>query len=185
MNCVICSNPGNKLCGGCRSVNYCSKQCLVHDWKNGHKHTCATLPKKMNNIRLQYGDSSELITPSPGFISIGENITSVLSKYFGQVIKLNSSTLLQLLAYCDNEKEIKRVAKLLELDFNTAEYGAYDKQFVDYYGMTKDDINKNISSLTFKNIDKELKPYIKKNQDLLKKTKKIHLDLITKNKIKL
>lgn len=106
MSCVICSNPGNKLCGGCRSVNYCSKQCLVHDWKNGHKHTCATLPKKMNNIRLQYSDSSELITQSPGFISIGDNITSVLSKYFSQVIKLNSSTLLQLLAYCDNEKEI-------------------------------------------------------------------------------
>lgn len=86
---------------------------------------------------------------------------------------------------CNNEKEIKRVAKLLDLDFNKAEYGAYDKQFVDYYGMIKVDINDNISSLTFKNIDKELKQYIKKNNDLLKDTKKIHLDLITKNKIKL
>jgi hypothetical protein len=51
--------------------------------------------------------------------------------------------------------------------------------------MIKDDINQNISSLTFKNIDKELKPYIKKNQDLLKKIKKSHLDFISKNKIKL
>ena len=51
--------------------------------------------------------------------------------------------------------------------------------------MTRDDINNNVSSLTFKNIDKELKPYIKKNQDLLKKVKKSNLDLISKNKIKL
>lgn len=84
---------------------------------------------------------------------------------------------------CDNEKEIKIVAKLLNLDFDKADFSVYDKQFVDYYGMIKYNIN--INSLTFKNIDKELKSYIKKNQDLLKKVKKIHLDLISKNKIKL
>jgi hypothetical protein len=104
MSCIVCSNPGDKLCGGCRSVSYCSKQCLVNDWKNGHKHTCAALPKKMNNIRLQHSNNSELTTESPGFISVGENLTSVLSKYTN--IKLNSAILLQLLAYCDNEKEI-------------------------------------------------------------------------------
>ena len=104
MSCIVCSNPGDKLCGGCRSINYCSKQCLVRDWKNGHKYTCATLPKKMNNVRLQYSNNSELTTQSPGFISVGDNITSVLSKYTN--IKLNSSILLQLLAYCDIEKEV-------------------------------------------------------------------------------
>ena len=104
MSCIVCSNPGDKLCGGCRSINYCSKQCLVQDWKTGHKYTCAALPKKMNNIRLQYGNNLELTTESPGFISVGDKITSVLSKYTN--IKLNSSTLLQLLAYCDTEKEI-------------------------------------------------------------------------------
>ena len=86
---------------------------------------------------------------------------------------------------CKNEKEIKRVAKLLDLDFSKAEYGAYDKQFVDYYGMQKEDINNSVSSLTFKNIDKELKSYIKKNKDLLSSVKKAHLELIKKNKIKL
>jgi adenylate cyclase class IV len=85
---------------------------------------------------------------------------------------------------CKNEKEIKRVAKLLDLDFSKAEYGAYDKQFVDYYGMQKEDINNSVSSLTFKNIDKELKSYIKKNKDLLSSVKKAHLELIKKNKIK-
>ena len=86
---------------------------------------------------------------------------------------------------CNNEKEIKKVAKLLNLDINKAEYGAYDKQFLDYYGILKDDINDNISSLTFKNIDKELKKYIKINHDLLKNVKKESLELIVKNKIKI
>ncbi|RDB20934.1 hypothetical protein Hypma_011954 [Hypsizygus marmoreus] len=27
-------------CTGCRSVRYCSKQCQVFDWKNGHKSLC-------------------------------------------------------------------------------------------------------------------------------------------------
>jgi adenylate cyclase class IV len=84
---------------------------------------------------------------------------------------------------CKSEKEIKRVAKLLDLDYSKIEYGAYDKQFVDYYGMKKEDINNLISSLTFKNIDKELKNYVKKNHDLLKKVKKENLELIKKNKI--
>jgi len=86
---------------------------------------------------------------------------------------------------CKNEKEIKKIAKILELDYSKIEYGAYDKQFMDYYGIKKDDINNAISSLTFKNIDKELKSHLTKNNDLLKKVKKDHLELIKKNKIKL
>jgi adenylate cyclase class IV len=86
---------------------------------------------------------------------------------------------------CKNEKEIKKVAKLLDLDYSKVEYGPYDKQFLDYYGIQKDDLNNKISSLTFRNIDKELKNYVTKNHDILKKTKKISLELIKKNKIKL
>jgi len=86
---------------------------------------------------------------------------------------------------CKNEKEIKRVAGLLELDYSKIEYGAFDKQFADYYGLTKEQLNEKVSSLTFKNIDKELSKFIKKNKDLLKKCKKDHLDLINKSKIKL
>jgi len=86
---------------------------------------------------------------------------------------------------CKNEKEIKRVAGLLGLDYSKIEYGAFDKQFADYYGLTKEQLNEKVSSLTFKNIDKELSKFIKKNKDLLKKCKKDHLDLINKNRIKL
>ena len=86
---------------------------------------------------------------------------------------------------CKNEKEIKRVAGLLGLDYSKIEYGAFDKQFADYYGLTKEQLNEKVSSLTFRNIDKELSKFIKKNKDLLKKCKKDHLDLINKSKIKL
>ena len=79
---------------------------------------------------------------------------------------------------------IKKIAKLLELDYSKAEYGPYDKQFVDYYGVDKNNINNVISSLTFSNIDKELQPYIKKNKDMLLKVKKDQLKLIKANKIK-
>lgn len=85
---------------------------------------------------------------------------------------------------CKNEKEIKKIAKLFDLDLSKAEYGAFDKQFVDYYGMTKENINNEIPSLTFKNVDKELKKFIKQDHELLKKIKKEHLDLIKQNKIK-
>lgn len=79
---------------------------------------------------------------------------------------------------CKNEAAIKKVAKLLELDYSKAEYGPYDKQFVDYYGVDKNNINNVISSLTFSNIDKELQPHIKKNKDMLLKVKNDQLKLI-------
>ena len=60
-----------------------------------------------------------------------------------------------------------------------------DKQFLDYYGIDKNTINNTISSLTFKNIDKELKKYLQKNNDLVKDVKKDHLNLIKLNKIKI
>ena len=49
--------------------------------------------------------------------------------------------------------------------------------------MKKEDINNAIASLTLQNIDKELKNYIKRNNDLLQKVKKENLELIKKNRI--
>ena len=73
---------------------------------------------------------------------------------------------------------------MLGLDYSKAEYGAYDKQFQDYYGIKKEDINNAISSLTFSNIDKELTPHITKNKDLLLNVKADQLKLLRVNKIK-
>jgi len=85
---------------------------------------------------------------------------------------------------CKNEKSIKKVAKLLDLDMTKAKYEAYWEQYVDYYGINKDDIiSKTIPTLTFKNIDKELKIFIKINKELVKKVQNEQLKLIKKNKI--
>jgi len=78
---------------------------------------------------------------------------------------------------CPSEANVKKVAKQLGLDWSKAEFGAFDKQFVDYYGFTKDEINEKTPSLSFKNIDKELK-FIRKNKDLVSKVKKEHLELV-------
>lgn len=85
---------------------------------------------------------------------------------------------------CKNEKAIKRIAKLLDLNMDKAEYDPYWKQYVDYYGIDKNDIiSKTVPTLTFKNIDKELKNFIKINHDLVKTVKSNQLEIIKKNKI--
>ena len=38
--CMVCGCLGTKLCGGCKKVNYCSKEHQVLHWKNGHKMLC-------------------------------------------------------------------------------------------------------------------------------------------------
>ena len=38
--CVICGCQGNKRCGKCHKVNYCSKDHQTIDWKAGHKVKC-------------------------------------------------------------------------------------------------------------------------------------------------
>jgi hypothetical protein len=66
------------------------------------------------------------------------------------------------------------------LDYSKIEYGAYDKQFLDYYGIDKDTINNKIPSLTFKKIDKELIKYVTKDKEMIKEVKKEHLKLLKK-----
>jgi hypothetical protein len=40
--CAVVSGNGIRLlcCGKCRSANYCSKECQIAHWKNGHKKVC-------------------------------------------------------------------------------------------------------------------------------------------------
>jgi len=38
--CFICGCLGTKLCGGCKNINYCSKEHQLLHWKNGHKTLC-------------------------------------------------------------------------------------------------------------------------------------------------
>lgn len=44
--CYNCGKITNILqCSKCASTTYCSKECQIHDWKNGHKTVCATSRK--------------------------------------------------------------------------------------------------------------------------------------------
>jgi adenylate cyclase class IV len=85
---------------------------------------------------------------------------------------------------CKSEAVIKKVAKQLDLDYTKAEFGGYDKQFVSYYGLTAEEFNNQVSSLTFKNVINDLKPFIKKNNDLLKDVFKVNMTIYNKAKNK-
>ena len=40
--CVVCYSADHlRQCSKCRAVQYCSKECQIHDWKHGHKKVCA------------------------------------------------------------------------------------------------------------------------------------------------
>ena len=84
---------------------------------------------------------------------------------------------------CKTERNLHKAIKLLDLGQYEKRYGAYGKTFVEYYGMAETEINNDIKSLTFENIEKELKPYIHKNEELLSKIAKQHLATYKKLKI--
>lgn len=38
--CKVCNGAAKQKCSGCLSIFYCSRECQVKDWKNGHKNEC-------------------------------------------------------------------------------------------------------------------------------------------------
>jgi predicted adenylyl cyclase CyaB len=90
---------------------------------------------------------------------------------------------------CKTKKELNKAIRMLNLDSKTNSnkykkfFGSYGKCFVEYYDMTENDINNLIPKLTFENIQNELKPYIKKNKDLLKSVSRQHLEVFRKSRI--
>jgi hypothetical protein len=84
---------------------------------------------------------------------------------------------------CKNEKSIKKLALKLDLNFDEAKYTNYSEFYNIYYNIHKEIINKKIESLTFKNIDEELKPYMKDNYEKLKNVQNEQLKLIKKKNI--
>ena len=59
---------------------------------------------------------------------------------------------------CTSEKNLNKLIEKLDLDKSKMRFGAYDATYGEYYGIDKDVINNKTSSLTFKNIMKEIKP---------------------------
>jgi len=68
---------------------------------------------------------------------------------------------------CTNKKNLNKLIKLLEIDKTKIRTGSYDKQFLEYYDISKEEFQ-NTKSLSFKNIKNEIFP--KKNKELFEKT---------------
>lgn len=76
---------------------------------------------------------------------------------------------------CKSKADLNKTAKMLNVPIKSLMYGGYGKVFVHYYDMAENEINNVIPSLTFQNIEKEIKPYIHKNEDILQQVAKSHL----------
>ncbi|XP_070490459.1 SET domain-containing protein SmydA-8-like [Chironomus tepperi] len=53
-NCKICNAEAKQKCSGCFNVFYCSRNCQVTDWKNGHKNDCKPYEVKRNSKLGRY-----------------------------------------------------------------------------------------------------------------------------------
>jgi adenylate cyclase, class 2 len=79
---------------------------------------------------------------------------------------------------CITEEALNDAIILLDLDISKKRTGAFDRTYNEYYDVDLDDINNNISSLTFKNIRHELKDFMKKGHDELDEIRKIHKEML-------
>ncbi len=71
---------------------------------------------------------------------------------------------------CHSEEEVKKVTKLLGLDFKDARFGSYAKTYEEEYGIPQDVINNQIPLLVFKTAEESLGPHVTKNKELFIKT---------------
>ncbi len=51
--CAHCRNPATKRCTRCKSVQYCSKDCQIKDYKLGHKKVCKEIALKKGLIKKE------------------------------------------------------------------------------------------------------------------------------------
>ena len=50
--CAVCGYPGKNRCAKCRNTFYCSKDCQLAHWKNGHKKRCN--PQKPDTVQSHF-----------------------------------------------------------------------------------------------------------------------------------
>ena len=68
---------------------------------------------------------------------------------------------------CTSEQNLNKLIELFGLDESKKRYGSFDHTYLEYYGITRDIINEKTPSLTFANIQNEIKPT--KNLELFSK----------------
>lgn len=79
-----------------------------------------------------------------------------------------------------SEDKMIAICNKLGLKMEDAKYGAYGKQFEEYYGIPQKVADDDVAEVRFQTIDKHLKPHIKKNKALLAKVKKSNLAIYKK-----
>jgi len=52
--CEICASLGNKACGNCKQVHYCSRQHQLDHWNVGHSQACKKLQNKEEVPKLKH-----------------------------------------------------------------------------------------------------------------------------------
>lgn len=59
--CAVCATPTKKQCSRCKAVKYCSRECQVAHWSDGHKQECQESKKQSANTttKLDVVSSSE------------------------------------------------------------------------------------------------------------------------------
>lgn len=81
---------------------------------------------------------------------------------------------------CHTEEQLNKMIDILGLNTYKKRYGAYGETFVEYYGMTRKEIDDDTASLTFDNIGNEIQ--IRKNHKLLEEIAKVYKHVKDKQK---
>ena len=68
---------------------------------------------------------------------------------------------------CTSEQNLNKLIELFAINESKKRYGSFDHTYLEYYGISRDIINDQTPSLTFANIQNEIKPT--KNLELFKK----------------
>ena len=73
---------------------------------------------------------------------------------------------------CTSEENLNKLVSLLELDKTNMKYGSFDKTYTEYYDIPSDNIIHKTPTLTFKDVDTQIKP--NKNAELFREITKLN-----------
>ena len=76
MRCAGCGGKGKKRCAACFMTTYCSLECHVKDWEEGHRGRCREVRKEFVELVLYPDHENETNTPRPLFTVQAFNLDS-------------------------------------------------------------------------------------------------------------
>lgn len=79
MNCLVCKKSTKSCCGGCQMNYYCSEECQIVDWNNGHLLDCIGSKAKVHKVMREFyagklhTSSGKLVTDKKQALAIALN----------------------------------------------------------------------------------------------------------------